>query len=115
MKAEGCVFCRIAAGELGQPILQDDQVVAFHDLNPRAPTHVLIIPRTHLESVDDLKPEHELLAGRLLTAAARLARESGLVKGGYRLVINTGAGAGQSVFHLHLHLLAGRPFSWPPG
>ena len=115
MMKEGCVFCRIAAGEIGQPIWQDDALVAFHDLSPRAPTHLLIIPRIHLDSADDLTPEHERLAGRLLTTAARLAREAGLVNGGYRLVMNTGAGAGQSVFHLHLHLLAGRPFAWPPG
>ena len=115
MTTDGCVFCRITAGEIGKAVWQDDQVVAFQDLNPRAPTHLLIIPRAHLASADELSEEHAPLAGRLLTTAARLAREMGLVAGGYRLVINTGAGAGQSVFHLHLHLLAGRPFSWPPG
>ncbi|MFQ5718206.1 MAG: histidine triad nucleotide-binding protein [Acidobacteriota bacterium] len=110
-----CIFCRIVAGELGTKVHEDDLVVAFDDLNAQAPHHLLIVPREHVASADDLTPDRESLAGRLLTTAARLARDRGLPDAGYRLVINCGAGAGQSVFHLHVHLLGGRTFSWPPG
>jgi histidine triad (HIT) family protein len=110
-----CIFCRIVRGEIGRTIHEDDQVVAFDDLNPRAPVHVLIVPRTHLAGAADLTPDREPLAGRLLSVAAMLAARRGLAANGYRLVINCGAGAGQSVFHLHVHLLGGRAFAWPPG
>jgi len=109
-----CVFCRIAAGEIPARIVHsDDEVVAFHDLAPQAPTHVLVIPKRHLASVADARDEDTELLGRLVATAVGLAREQGLE--GYRLVVNAGEDAGQSVFHLHLHLLGGRRFSWPPG
>jgi len=109
-----CIFCRIAKGEIPSTIVrQDDRTVVFRDLNPQAPTHLLVIPRKHVGKAADLSPEDELLAGRLVLMAATVAREQGITD--YRLVMNCGAKAGQSVFHLHLHLLAGRPFAWPPG
>jgi histidine triad (HIT) family protein len=110
-----CIFCRIAAGEIPARIVRtDEDFVAFHDVAPQAPTHVLIIPRRHLASLADARPEDAALLGRLVTAAAEIATELG-VERGFRLVVNSGAPAGQSVFHLHLHLLAGRKMSWPPG
>jgi histidine triad (HIT) family protein len=113
---EGCVFCAIAAGTVpAQIVRQDEVIVAFHDLHPRAPTHVLIIPRKHLTSVDALDPDDPDLAGRLLIAAGEIARSLGLMPNGYRVVANTGGDGGQTVPHLHLHLLGGRTFSWPPG
>jgi len=108
-----CVFCRIAAKELpAKLVYEDEAVVAFPDLNPRAPFHVLVVPRRHVERLADL--DDEALAGKLTLAAARVARQAGQGDG-FRVVVNNGAGAGQSVFHLHLHVLGGRPFSWPPG
>jgi histidine triad (HIT) family protein len=111
-----CLFCKIAAKQIPSKILfEDDDLLAFHDINPVAPTHVLVIPKAHVQSLADGKPEHEALFGKLMLAAARAAEATGLVKGGYRVVANTGADAGQSVFHLHLHVLGGRPMAWPPG
>jgi histidine triad (HIT) family protein len=108
-----CVFCRIAAKEVpAKLVYEDEAVVAFPDLNPRAPFHVLVVPRRHVERLTDL--DDEALAGKLTLAAARVARQAGQGDG-FRVVVNNGAGAGQSVFHLHLHVLGGRPFSWPPG
>lgn len=113
---DGCVFCRVAAGEVPARVVHaDEDVVVFHDIAPRAPIHMLVIPRRHIASLDAAAPEDETLLGRLLLAAADVARRTGLVEGGYRVVNNCGAGAGQSVFHVHLHLLGGRPFGWPPG
>lgn len=110
-----CLFCRIASGEQEADVVASgDRWVAFRDINPQAPTHVLIVPREHLESLDDLGADQDGLAGALLRAASRVADREGL-EDGYRVVANTGAGAGQSVFHLHLHLLGGRPLRWPPG
>jgi histidine triad (HIT) family protein len=112
-----CVFCRIAAGEIpAKTVRRTDEMVAFHDLTPVAPTHVLIIPVRHLVAARDARgPDGEALLGRLLRFAADVATELGLDAGGYRVVTNTGADGGQSVFHLHLHLLGGRRFGWPPG
>ena len=111
-----CLFCRIIAGGIpARMVAQDDLVVAFADINPQAPHHVLICPRAHLATLDELGTEHEALMGRVVRTAAQIARELGLPSGGYRLVANCGAGAGQSVFHIHFHLLGGRPFTWPPG
>ena len=111
-----CVFCRIASGEIPATLLYaDERVVALRDLKPQAPTHLLVIPREHLASVADADVAHEALLGRLVTVAAKLAQEEGLSQSGYRLVFNHGPDAGQSVFHVHLHLLGGRPFAWPPG
>jgi histidine triad (HIT) family protein len=110
-----CVFCRIANGqERARIIRQDDDLVAFADVHPQAPTHVLIIPRRHLTSLDDARPGDEELLGKLVLTAKQIAEEMGL-QGGYRLVINTGPTAGQSVMHVHVHLLGGRRMRWPPG
>jgi histidine triad (HIT) family protein len=110
-----CVFCRIAQGEAESRIVyQDEDVTAFHDRNPQAPTHILIIPNRHITNVDHVKPEDTALMGKLFVIARQIAKDQGL-EAGYRLVVNTGRQAGQSVFHLHMHLLGGRPMSWPPG
>ena len=110
-----CVFCRIAQGDIpARYVHQDDDLVAFHDLAPQAPVHVLLIPRRHLASLADCGESDGALVGRLAIVAARLARELGLA-GGWRLVANTGADGGQSVGHLHFHLLGGRRLGWPPG
>ena len=111
-----CLFCRIVAGEIPADVVhQNERAIAFRDINPQAPVHVLVIPRDHLESLDEAARSDEALLGHLLRVAARVANELGLSDGGYRTVINTGAGAGQSVFHLHLHVIGGRSLSWPPG
>ena len=111
-----CLFCRIVAGEVSADIVyQDQRAVAFRDINPQAPVHILVIPREHMESLDEASQKDEAQLGHLLRVAARVANEQGLSDSGYRTVINTGAGAGQSVFHLHLHLLGGRELKWPPG
>jgi histidine triad (HIT) family protein len=113
---ESCLFCRIASGEVPARIAwQDERVVAFHDINPQAPTHVLIVPRQHVPSADDLGAEHADLLVAMVQAAQRLAREAGADRSGYRLVFNHGQDAGQSVAHVHMHLLAGRKLGWPPG
>lgn len=111
-----CLFCRMVSGEIAvDRVYEDEHVLAFNDINPQAPTHVLIIPRVHIATVNDLQPEHHVLAGRLYTVAARVARERGVADSGYRLVMNCNADGGQSVYHIHLHLLAGRRMQWPPG
>jgi histidine triad (HIT) family protein len=116
MSESRCLFCRIIAGEIPAELVHhDDQCVVIRDVNPQAPTHLLVIPREHLESLDDASRPDEVMLGHLLRMAARLANEQGLSESGYRTVINTGAGAGQSVFHLHVHVLGGRPMNWPPG
>jgi histidine triad (HIT) family protein len=116
MSESGCLFCQIIAGEIPAELVhQDDRCVVVRDVNPQAPTHLLVIPREHLESLDDAARPDEAMLGHLLRMAARLANEQGLSESGYRTVINTGAGAGQSVFHLHVHVLGGRPMNWPPG
>ena len=111
-----CIFCKIASGEINASIVyQDDEVVAFNDLNPQAPTHVLVIPRKHVARISEFEDEDAALAGRLILTANRIARDLGLVEPGYRMVLNCNEGAGQSVWHVHLHLLGGRTFGWPPG
>jgi histidine triad (HIT) family protein len=111
-----CLFCRIVAGELPARVAhEDDLVMAIHDINPRAPTHLLLMPRRHVGSAADLVEADGPMLGRLFEVAARLAREAGIAEGGYRLTTNVGAAAGQSVPHLHLHLMGGRSFGWPPG
>lgn len=108
------IFGQIARGEMKVDLVYEDpQCVAFRDINPQAPTHILIVPRQEIPMASDLTPADEPLVGHLFTVAGEIAKQEGLKD--YRLVINNGAGAGQSVFHLHLHLLAGRPFAWPPG
>ena len=112
-----CLFCRIVAGEIPARIVQrSDHAIAFHDISPQAPTHVLVIPREHLGGPADLEaPEAEATAGHLLRFATQVARELGLADSGYRLVLNQGGDGGQSVGHVHVHLLGGRRMKWPPG
>ena len=114
--APGCLFCRIVAGEVPSRILhRDEGVVAFADVNPQAPFHALVVPTRHVATLDELGPGERELAGEVVLRAVALAREAGLAEDGYRLVWNCGPGAGQSVFHIHLHVLGGRAFRWPPG
>ena len=116
MSAKDCIFCKIVSGEIpSDRVYEDEQCVAFNDLNPQAPTHVLIVPRDHIDSLDTASNAQENLIGHLLFAGAGLAREKGFADDGYRVVINTNHNGGQTVFHLHVHLLAGRPFVFPPG
>ncbi len=113
---KNCLFCKIVAGDIPANILHDtDDALAFRDIDPKAPTHVLVIPREHIATVNDLRPAHEALIGNLFTIARKIARDEGVAESGYRLVMNCGKGAGQSVFHVHLHLLGGRSLDWPPG
>lgn len=110
------IFTKIIKGEIPAKIeFENERILAFHDVNPQAPLHVLIIPKKPLRDLDSAKPEDQQLMGELLLTAAEIAAKLGLNQHGYRLVINTGAEAGQTVFHLHLHLLGGRSFTWPPG
>jgi histidine triad (HIT) family protein len=116
MAEKSCLFCKIIAGEIpGDFLHQDEHCVVLRDINPQAPMHVLVVPREHLESLDDASQKDEALLGHLLRISARMANEQGHDESGYRTVINTGEGAGQSVFHLHVHVLAGRQMNWPPG
>jgi histidine triad (HIT) family protein len=116
MSEENCLFCKIIAGDIpGDLVHQDERCVVIRDINPQAPMHVLVIPREHLESLDEASQKEEGLLGHLLRVGARVANDHGHADNGYRTVINTGAGAGQSVFHLHVHVLAGRGMNWPPG
>jgi histidine triad (HIT) family protein len=116
MSQQTCLFCRILGKEIPAELVhQDDAAIVIRDINPQAPTHLLVIPREHIESLNDASQRDEALLGHLLRIAARVANAEGLVEGGYRTVINNGVGAGQSVFHLHVHVLGGRPLHWPPG
>jgi histidine triad (HIT) family protein len=111
-----CIFCRIAAREVPADIVREsDRLVAFRDTNPQAPTHILIIPKEHIASIADVDDAHGAMLADVAQAAAHLARTEGIDDGGWRLVTNRGAQAGQTVFHLHFHLLGGRPMGWPPG
>ena len=111
-----CLFCKIIGGQIpGNIVFQDDQLVAFKDINPQAPLHALIVPRRHIASLNDLTPGDDALVGSMFRAAAALAKEQGYAERGYRTVFNTNREAGQTVFHIHLHLLAGRALTWPPG
>jgi histidine triad (HIT) family protein len=111
-----CLFCKIIAKEIpSKTVYEDDQAVAIEDINPQAPTHLLVLPRKHIAGLNDLTAADAPLLGHLHVVAAQLARERGIADSGYRTVLNTGRGAGQSVFHLHLHLLGGRGMRWPPG
>jgi histidine triad (HIT) family protein len=113
---ETCLFCRIAARAIPARLAHEDEhTMAFHDIDPRAPVHVLIIPRKHIAAVDRLDAADAELMGRLFIVARGLARDLGVADSGYRLVVNSGADAGQSVDHIHMHLLGGRPLKWPPG
>ena len=116
MPENDCLFCQIIAGDTPATIVfQDERAVAIRDTNPQAPTHVLVIPREHIESLDDASQKDEGLLGHLLRMAARVANEEGRSETGYRTVINNGPGAGQTIFHLHVHVFGGRQLTWPPG
>jgi histidine triad (HIT) family protein len=111
-----CLFCEIVAGRIPSRVAYEDEtVLAFHDIKPEAPVHVLLIPKKHLASLRELEPEDDALVGSLVRRARELAKELGLEERGFRLVFNAGADAGYSVFHIHLHLLGGRRLAWPPG
>lgn len=111
-----CIFCKIAAGKIGTLIYEDDTTAAFDDLNPRAPVHFLVIPKKHIEKLSDVADgEDSNLLGHILTVANQIARDRGISDEGYRTVINCNEGAGQSVWHIHCHVLGGRKMGWPPG
>ncbi|MDO4572498.1 MAG: histidine triad nucleotide-binding protein [Clostridia bacterium] len=113
---ESCLFCKIAAGTIpAEKVYEDEEVLGFRDIDPQAPVHLLIIPKRHIESAQALQASDDALLGRLFAAARRMAAENGVAETGYRLVTNVGEAAGQSVKHLHLHLLGGRSMEWPPG
>ena len=116
MTEPDCIFCKIATGTVPtDKVYEDDQALAFRDMHPQAPTHVLIIPKEHLESLNDASQSDEKILGHLLRLAPKIANQLDIAESGYRAVVNTGADGGQSVFHLHVHLLGGRPLTWPPG
>lgn len=111
-----CLFCKIIAGEIpASKVYEDDRLIAFNDINPQAPMHVLVVPKEHIATVNDLDAAHESLVGSMIRRAAAIAAERGFDGSGYRTVFNCNAQAGQTVFHLHLHVLGGRPMAWPPG
>ena len=114
--AAGCLFCRIARRELPAKILfEDERVLAFEDMRPQAPVHVLVIPKAHFASLNDAPEGSEALLGELLLAARRAARDKGIAETGYRVVLNTGRDSGQEILHIHFHVLGGRRLHWPPG
>lgn len=111
-----CLFCKMIAGQIQPKVVYEDaDVLAFRDINPQAPTHVLVVPKRHIPTLNDLGPEHAELVGKLYLAAQRIAQQEGIAERGYRTLMNCNEEAGQSVFHIHLHLLGGRPMHWPPG
>ena len=111
-----CLFCKIVSGEMETRLVHEDELcVAFEDIAPQAPTHVLVVPREHIATLNEIESSKEALAGHLLSVARKVARQRGHGESGYRTVINCQEGAGQSVFHLHVHVLGGRRFAWPPG
>jgi histidine triad (HIT) family protein len=111
-----CLFCKIAKKEIPAKVLfEDDELVAFSDIKPVAPTHALVIPKRHVESLNHATADDAMLLGKMLLAARRVAQEAGIAETGWRAVLNTGPNAGQSVFHVHVHVLGGRPMEWPPG
>lgn len=113
---DDCIFCRIIKGDIpAKKVYEDDEVLAFHDINPQAPTHVLVIPKKHIPFVAELDESDAPLMGKVILAGKKIARELKLHREGFRMVINNGRFAGQQVFHIHLHLLGGRPMNWPPG
>ena len=116
MPADECLFCKIIAGKVSAEILYEDPLcIGIRDINPQAPVHLLIVPKKHVATLNDLLPEDEPMTGHLVTVAAGLAEKLGVAEAGYRAVLNCNRGAGQSVFHIHLHLLGGRSLGWPPG
>lgn len=110
-----CIFCKIAQGKMGELIYQDEQVVAFNDIMPQAPHHVLVVPKKHIATINDATAQDENLLGHMIFVAQEIAKKRGLSQDGYRLVFNCNQHGGQAVYHIHLHLLAGRQMHWPPG
>jgi histidine triad (HIT) family protein len=111
-----CLFCKIIRREIpGKIVFEDDELLAFEDINPQAPTHVLVIPTRHIESLNVLQSDDDAIVGAIVRRAAAIAKDRGISGGGYRTVFNTNRDAGQTVFHIHLHLLGGRSMAWPPG
>jgi histidine triad (HIT) family protein len=116
MDHSNCLFCKILSGDIPAEIVyESDTAIAFRDINPQAPTHVLIIPRKHIATINEIAEEDEALVGSLYSAAREIAAAEGIAEDGFRAVMNCNEGAGQTVFHIHLHLLGGRSFAWPPG
>jgi histidine triad (HIT) family protein len=116
MSSDNCIFCKIVAGEIPSTKVYEDEVcIAFNDLHPQAPTHILVIPKEHFDSLDTAEAKHKETLGHLLLAGASIARDKGFSDDGYRVVINTNSDGGQTVFHLHVHVLGGRSFVFPPG
>jgi len=116
MTVDDCLFCKILSGDIpAELIYESDTAVAFRDINPQAPTHVLVIPRKHIATINDIEEDDEAIVGSLYTAAREIAAGESIAEDGYRAVMNCNAGAGQSVFHIHLHVLGGRQMGWPPG
>ena len=116
MVDSSCLFCKIVAGEIPADVVREsDRVLAFRDVNPQAPVHILLIPKEHVESVADVAENHAGTLADIMQAATQLARAEGIAESGWRLVTNVGADGGQTVYHLHFHLLGGRPMTWPPG
>ncbi len=113
---EDCLFCKMVAGDIPcNRVYEDESVLAFGDIDPKAPTHVLVIPKKHIESINVLKDEEKALMGEMVMAGQKIARDEGIDKSGFRTVFNTNAHGGQTVFHIHMHLLGGRQMTWPPG
>ena len=111
-----CLFCKILDGEIPcDRVYENDQVIAFRDVNPQAPTHILVIPRKHISTVNDLTADDKNIVGEMMLAAQAVAKQEGIEESGYRLIMNCNEGAGQTVFHIHLHILGGRRMNWPPG
>ena len=116
MSSDDCLFCKIVAGDIPADIVyQDDDVVAFRDISPQAPTHVLVIPRKHIATINDLEPSDADTVGKLFLGAKAVAKAEGIAESGYRVTMNCNEDGGQTVYHLHLHLLGGRRLTWPPG
>ncbi len=116
MDHSNCLFCKILSGDIPADIVYESETaIAFRDINPQAPTHLVIIPRKHIETINDIVEEDEVLVGSLYSAAREIAAAEGIAEDGFRAVMNCNEGAGQTVFHIHLHLLGGRPLTWPPG
>src|SRR5438105_4442953 len=114
--SENCLFCKIIRREIPATIVyEDERVLAFNDINPQAPTHILVVPKRHIATLNDLAPGDDGIVGEVVRRAAAIASDRGIAAGGYRTVFNTNRDAGQTVFHIHLHLLGGRPMKWPPG
>jgi len=116
MDHSNCLFCKILSGDIPADIVYESETaIAFRDINPQAPTHLVIIPRKHIATINDIVEEDEVIVGSLYSAAREIAAAQGIAEDGFRTVMNCNEGAGQTVFHIHLHLLGGRPLTWPPG